>query len=182
MTQTAPNFSRCTVAYDGQQVLQKQASCGLARALLENEARVLAQLAGLGAPAVVCVAQDNAVLTLCQEFIHGPTLMHTPLHLWPNLLAQLKISLQSVHARGLVHGDLKPSNLIVTQTGIRAIDWEHALPIGAQIAGLPLRAVSLGMSDPSLIWGRGTVSTAIDHYSIERMSEMAADPNGQSPM
>jgi RIO-like serine/threonine protein kinase len=178
MTQTAPNFSRRIVTYDGQQVLQKQASCGLARALLENEARVLAQLAGLGAPAVVCVAQDKTVLTLCQEFIHGATLMHTPLHQWPSLLEQLKISLQSVHARGLVHGDLKPSNLIVSQTGLRAIDWEHALPIGAQIAGLPLRAVSLGMSDPNLIWGRGTVSAAIDHYSIERMSEMAADPNG----
>lgn len=174
MTQDLEKPSVCFVASRGIQVVRKQASSGLRRDLLENEIRVLEQISTLDVPAVVASHEDGPILTLEREFIDGTALSDTPLPLWPDLLAKLEHTIQKVHALGIVHGDLKPSNLIVSGPDIRAIDWEHALPIGAQIADLPFRAVSLGTSDPNLIWGRGTVSEEIDRYSIARMYQMAA--------
>ena len=174
MTHELTRSSLRIVIHEGLQVVQKQASSRVARMLLENEVLVLGAIAGLDAPSIVSWTDDGETLTLYQELIQGITLTNTPLPLWHSLLEKLENSIQQIHALGIVHGDLKPSNLIVTDSQIRAIDWEHALPMGAQIADLPFRAVSLGTSDPSLIWGRGLVTRDIDHFSIKRMYEMAA--------
>ncbi|NOR31431.1 MAG: hypothetical protein GQ539_10080 [Sulfitobacter sp.] len=157
--------------WNGQSIVEKRAESGLARQLLENELQSMQRLSGLNAPRVLHVELLKDVLIVRRELILGSPLSQVWLDLWPGLLKQLADTLTAVHVKGLIHGDLKPANLIVNGSTITPVDWEHALEIGQTVADLPFRAVSIGTSDPRLIWGKGTVSEAFDLYSIARMSE-----------
>jgi RIO-like serine/threonine protein kinase len=157
--------------WNGQSVVEKRAKSGLSRQLLENELQSMQRLSGLNAPRVLNVELLEDVLIVRRELIIGSPLSQVSLDLWPGLLKQLAGTLTAVHAKGLIHGDLKPANLIVNGSTITPVDWEHALEIGQPVADLPFRAVSIGTSDPRLIWGKGTVSEAFDLYSIARMSD-----------
>ena len=136
--------------------------------LLRNEARTLARLAGWLAPKLVEFV-DGQNMVLRRQFVAGPTLNDVDRSLWSPLLADFAGNLARVHERGLVHGDLRPENLIVTGDGLIAIDWEHALTIGADIASRPARAATPGYSHPRLIWGRGQVDEDLDRFSIYQM-------------
>lgn len=58
---------------------------------------------------------------------------------WKDWLASFEAlvrQLQRVHAAGLVHGDLKPGNVLMDASGsIRLADFEHSVPFGAQPGG-----------------------------------------------
>ena len=151
-------------------VVEKCAKSGVQRQLLENELYALEILSGLNAPKLVHVDVSKQALTVWRDFVRGIPLSQVPAPLWPALLANLTKILRQVHAKGLIHGDLKPSNLIVDGTNITPIDWEHALLLGEKLNTQNFRAVSLGTSHPRLIWGRGTVTENLDHYSIQQMS------------
>lgn len=148
----------------------------LGPALLRNEAQVLARLDGDLAPELIGF-EAGAELVLRRRYVPGQRLSDLDPDRWPTLLERFARDLARVHGQGLVHGDLRPDNLIVTDHGLIAIDWEHALPIGAEIAGLPFRATTLGYSDPRLIWAQGHVVADLDEYSILRMlgAEMPVD-------
>ncbi|WP_339764559.1 RIO1 family regulatory kinase/ATPase [uncultured Sulfitobacter sp.] len=157
--------------WNGQRIVEKRAKSGLSRQLLENELQSMQRLSGLNAPRVLNVERQQDMLIVRRELIIGSPLSQVSVDLWPTLLKQLADIITLVHAKGLIHGDLKPANLIVNGSTITPVDWEHALEIGQPVADLPFRAVSIGTSDPRLIWGKGTVSEAFDLYSIARMSD-----------
>jgi serine/threonine protein kinase len=164
----------CRIVQEGGCVyLEKRASTGMALSLLRNEAQALVVLAGLNISERISFSQEGEDYVLRRAYVTGPRLDELPLRLWPSLLSQLKSVLLLVHDRGLIHGDLKPSNLIVNNMGLTPIDWEHALPIGELIENMPFRAMSLGTSDPRLIWGKGYVLADLDLYSIAVMSNRA---------
>ncbi len=158
--------------WNGQRVVEKRAKSGLSRQLLENELQSMQRLSGLNVPRIVNVELLEDVLIVRRELILGSPLSQVSVDLWPGLLKQLADTLTHIHAKGLIHGDLKPANLIVNGSTITPVDWEHALEIGQTVADLPFRAVSIGTSDPRLIWGKGTVSEVFDLYSIARMSDV----------
>lgn len=160
----------------GRQVFEKRAKEQMRRALLENEACAMARLSGIFSPLLIDLGETDGYLVLRRDYVPGQLLSNVSRDRWADLLAQLENGLSHVHALGIIHGDLKPENLIVDDDTIIAIDWEHSLPIGAEIEGLPYRAVSPGTSDPRLIWGKGEVSGGLDLYSIDRMREMALGP------
>lgn len=159
--------------WNSQHVVEKSAATGIARALLENECHVMARLAGVNAPRIIDVDTSNSTLIMRRAFLPGRTLAETPKVEWPTLLTKLKENVATSHLAGFIHGDLKPENLIVNGRNITPVDWEHALQIGRGIADLPLRAASLGTSDPRLIWAKGVVSRDLDHYSIDRMFDIS---------
>lgn len=138
---------------------------GLGRALLQHEAEVLARLGGRLAPQLIGFEAD----VLRRQFVAGEALSEVDPNRWDALLREFAAELAGVHALGLVHGDLRPENLILSGDRLVAVDWEHALPMGAAIAELPFRAATPGLSDPRLIWGRGQVDADLDGYSISRM-------------
>lgn len=153
-------------------VYEKQAREGSALALLMNEARALRTLAGTNAPQILGFWCDHGVWTLRRRFFEGPILGDLAPDLWPPLLSRLERDLATIHGRGLVHGDLKPSNLVLNGMVLTPIDWEHALRIGEPISDQPVRAVSPGYSHPRLIWARGTVEADLDFHAIDRMKPM----------
>jgi eukaryotic-like serine/threonine-protein kinase len=44
-------------------------------------------------------------------------------------------ALSAMHARGLVHGDVKPANIMLTEAGVKVIDFEVAAVIGSVAPG-----------------------------------------------
>lgn len=163
----------------GRVLLEKRAvACGagppsMALRLLQNEARALGLLRGLNVPECIRFAQEADTVVLSRAFVAGPRLDELPHRLWPDLLRRLLGSLGEIHGRGLIHGDLKPANLIARDAGLMPIDWEHALPVGEPIDAQPFRAVSPGTSDPRLIWGQGVVLPDLDHHAIAAMRAQA---------
>lgn len=151
-----------------------RAGAPVARALLDNEARVLARLDTVIAPRLVSVTRSSEHVVLVREFVEGHPLRQHPRDGWLRLLEQFAGRLKQVHDAGLVHGDLKPDNLIVAERGLVAIDWEHAMPIGADLASWPHRAVTLGMASPDLIWARGRAGPHLDWYALDQIKALAA--------
>ena len=83
--------------------------------------------------------------------------------------------LRKIHEAGWIHGDLKPENIISASTGPVLIDWEHAAPIGAEISTLSARAVTVGMTHPDLIWGRGSVRSKFDVFALDQIAAVSID-------
>lgn len=154
--------------------IETRASTPSAQALLDNEAQVLATLDTVIAPRLVSVTREPKHGTLIREFVHGAPLRQHPRADWLRLLERFADRLKQVHDVGLVHGDLKPDNLIVAERGLVAIDWEHAMPIGVDLASWPHRAVTLGMASPDLIWGRGRAGPHLDWYALDQIKALAA--------
>lgn len=146
-----------------------------AAALLENEAKVLEHLGGLFAPRLVRFTRSAHGARLTREYIAGRTLAEYPRSRWMHLLREFAKHLNKIHDAGVIHADIKASNLIVAEQGLVAIDWEHALPRDVCLASSPRRAVSLGISSPDLIWGRGRAEPEVDWYALQRLKEQSVE-------
>ncbi|ALZ86700.1 serine/threonine protein kinase [Pseudomonas oryzihabitans] len=86
---------------------------------------------------------ERAFITL--ELLRGPTLdallCDRPEGLGWNELQEVALplleALQFTHANGVLHGDLKPSNVILTPSGLRLFDFGLGQPCEALLPGLP---------------------------------------------
>ena len=76
------------------------------------------------------------------SYVEGPSLDHVVRSRGPlsaesalTLFAGLIDALDAIHRAGLVHGDVKPSNVLLTDSGLRLIDigvgWSPEAPMGA---------------------------------------------------
>lgn len=156
------------------------ATTAVGEALLENEAQALRQLGSNVAPRFVSLKRSPEVLTLTRTYVPGPTLAQVPHSEWSELLFDFRPKLKVVHDAGLIHGDIKSSNFVITARGLVLIDWEHAMPIGTDLASWPHRAVSMGTSAPDLIWGRGQANPGLDYYSFSKLEEQCKGAQAKS--
>jgi tRNA A-37 threonylcarbamoyl transferase component Bud32 len=116
------------------------------RARFRREARLLAFLAHPNVVRVYDFVEDRGVSWVVLEYVAGRGLDQIvdehgqlpPAEVMP-LLDQAATALGHLHARGLVHLDVKPSNLLLTDEGtLKLIDFGFAQPAGtpqATIAG-----------------------------------------------
>nr|WP_282091786.1 phosphotransferase [Epibacterium ulvae] len=163
---------RCSIAvFQGREILEKRADGEVAQQALAHEARMLEQLAGLHVPELISFSPDRAVLR--RAYVAGQPLSELRREYWTRVLDQVEEALVRVHAYGFVHGDLRPDNIIVSESAVSLIDWEHALHLGMVIDQVPHRAVTPGLSHPRLIWGHGVVDTDLDVYPIDQMRRRA---------
>jgi serine/threonine protein kinase len=118
---------------------------------------------------------------IAMEYVDGETLaarLHYMSKLPPievsTLLAEVSDVLASVHARGVVHRDLKPDNLLMTPTDrdfpLRVIDWGVArlgpngrltldgLTPGTPIYMAPEQATGKGVASPCDIYALGVIA------------------------
>ncbi len=141
-------------------------------ARLRREADVLRQLDGAGVPHVVDLSEEPPYLVL--ERIDGADLEHTLSARAfsgteiATLCAALAEILIAVHARGFLHGDVKPANVILRKTGAPVlVDFGSARALVAQ-GGCDADEWSLtpGYAPPEFQFANGAIGPWSDIYSL----------------
>ena len=112
---------------------------------------------------------------LVMEYLAGETLAR--LGPGPNSLAeavitadQIASALVAAHRAGIVHRDLKPGNVMLTETGVRLLDFGLARHSDVPANDSPTAAVS----DP--ITTTGTITGTLPYMAPEQIEGRAIDP------
>lgn len=142
------------------------------RAFIE-EARRLAQVRHLNVLAVHGAAVDQGRAGIWTDLIHGETLAQQLIDSGPlpaerlvQLLAALAGALQAVHAKDIVHGDLKPSNVMCEAGTGRFVLMDFGAGARLDDSGLALlHAGSEHFMAPEQLAG-SPLGTAADLYSL----------------
>ena len=145
------------------------------RERLNREYEMLTLFGGTHAPKVLCYEHSAGSVRLVRSWLDGSTLDQVTRCERAKIIARLREMLRKIHEAGWIHGDLKPENIISASTGPVLIDWEHAALIGAEISTLSARAVTVGMTHPDLIWGRGSVRSKFDVFALDQIAAVSID-------
>lgn len=133
------------------------------RERLQHEARALSQINHPHICTLYDIAEASAdslpgpVSYLVMEYLEGETLAERlgrgPLPIERALVygAQIADALDKAHRAGIIHGDLKPGNVMVTKGGVKLLDFGLARRRGATLppdwANAATRTASLGTPD-----------------------------------
>jgi len=114
---------------------------GWMRERLVAEGRVLATLKGRGAPALVAAGEDGAGPWIVMERVPWDPLgrrVGTCDAGWAATAARSAFdALAAVHASGIVHGDVSPENLLISDDGARAALVDFGLARGPGLPPMP---------------------------------------------
>ena len=101
--------------------------------LIENallEAQLLAKLSHANIVQIYDITQENEQICLVMEYLAGKTLHHyqqehvSSLSQKLAIISQISKGLTAAHAQGIVHCDLKPSNIIIDDNGgVKIVDF-----------------------------------------------------------
>jgi serine/threonine protein kinase len=155
--------------------LRQEFDTGEGRARFLREARALAQLSHPNVVAVLEVGEFRSTSYLIMEWIEGVTLKEH-LQSRPTLgevircFVQLAEGLAAIHARGLVHRDVKPDNVLVDEAGrCRLVDFGLARPSMPTSTSQDLTAAGIVMGTPAYMapeqWGSVAIDARADQFS-----------------
>jgi serine/threonine kinase PknH len=151
-----------------------------------REVQASRQVHGLYTAQVLDADPDAAQPWLVTAYVPGPSLQqavarHGPLPLPTVLLLMAGVAeaLQAIHAAGLVHRDMKPSNVLLARDGPRVIDFG----IARAIAGTGMTRTGMMVGSPQYMAPEQIadrpVSAAIDVFALGALAAYAV--SGKSP-
>jgi Tol biopolymer transport system component len=116
----------------------------------EREARAISALNHPN----ICTLYDVGPNYLVMELVEGETLSHAlrqgpmPIEKAMQYSIQIADALDAAHARGVIHRDLKPGNIMITRNGVKVLDFGLAKLSAEKEAGLAASSQSPTMTDP----------------------------------
>jgi len=139
-----------------------------AMARLRREHKTLASLRHRHILRVEDIWEEAGHLVLVSELIEGPDVLaylRTHPESLPKVFLGIGRALQQLHRRGLVHGDLKPSHVLLRRNGDAVlIDLGLARPFVGPRGGRDLPQGSLAYAAPEVL--EGQIGPAADSYAV----------------
>ncbi len=147
------------------------------RARFEREARLISRLTHPNICTLHDIGEEDGVAFLVMERLVGETLQE-------RLAAQGKLrprealrvgadtarALAAAHAEGVVHRDLKPGNLFLTETGTKLLDFGLA-----RSARVPLEFTSQSPTEDEALTVEGTILGTLQYMSPEQVEGREVD-------
>ncbi|SPE33225.1 Serine/threonine protein kinase [Candidatus Sulfopaludibacter sp. SbA3] len=118
----------------------------------------------------ICTLFDIGPDYLVMEYVEGAPLRGpVPVRIALAYGAQIAGALHAAHSRGIVHRDLKPANILVTQAGIKLLDF------GLAKVATPLSAVENTATIPGPLTRENTILGTLQYMSPEQLEGRPAD-------
>gem|GEM_PF-7089713 len=178
----AKNSWRVAGKTDNRQYILKRARDPKEQYFLQNELYWLTSLPAISGNREVSLERyDNWQLLVC-NYLCGESLaqvlrrsLSQPKHgqcLAP-LIVQLWLIIKNCHAHNCVHGDLKPSNLLLVSGQLTPIDFANARLLGSDDSARPYFSYSPSYSLAEQRLGLGKASVCQDWFSFFTLLEIA---------
>ncbi|WP_314687299.1 serine/threonine-protein kinase [uncultured Bifidobacterium sp.] len=163
-----------------------------ARERLRREAMALRRIRHPGVCRIVDMELDDALAFIVTELVEGQNLRNDvkqngPYHAvdLERLAERLMDAVQAVHAAGIIHRDIKPTNVMVAATGPVLVDFGIAMGAGeSHVTRTGLVMGTPGFIAPEIIEGAESDETT-DWWSVASVLAFAATGRpvfGTSPM
>ena len=120
----------------------------------EREAKTISNLNHPHICTLHDIGSHNGTDYLVMECVEGETLARRlekgplPLEQVLKYGGQIADALDKAHRSGVVHRDLKPGNIMLTQTGAKLLDFGLAKPAAVLVSGMTLTAAAATQTTP----------------------------------
>ncbi len=144
----------------------------------EREAKTISSLSHPHICALYDLGHEDGVDFLVMELLEGETLAERikrgalPAEQVQKIGIQIAEALDGAHRRGLVHRDLKPGNVMLTQSGAKLMDFGLAKPGVAPRSGSSLTAMP---TQTTPLTAEGTLVGTFQYMSPEQIEGKDAD-------